>query len=702
MKLPLLSIFFIAFLAVFAESKVLTYENIVSKIYDLPALAKLPDPGEKGALFSSYDRRSKFDKKSDSYINWYANADWAGFVRQEGEKVVLAEIDGPGVIWRIWSASLGDGKVKIYLDGKLAIDILWKDYFSGKIAPFNRDGLVYRTAGGWNNYTPISFQKSCKIVTKATIEQSEKFKIDPGVWGKFFHFNYTVFPKNTKVQTFKMKFSAEENKALDKANKILTSNLGKNPVVYKNVGEEFVIWNIPAGETRFLELTGNRAITSLKIKIPQSQNLKNLLRQLTLSINWDKEKSPSVWSPIGDYFGTAPGINEYKSLVMGMMESKSQRLEVRDQGTPLNPKINQSKNPVSFIFYSYWYMPFKNHAKISIKNESDKDQKVYLIVEHAPLNSSFNNLGYFHAKWHRDLNPDKKQPLDWKILETSGRGRFVGTMLHIWNPKGQWWGEGDEKFYVDGEKFPSTFGTGSEDYFGYAWCIPEIFSSAYHSQTTNFHNRGHISNNRWHIGDNIPFQKSFSAYIEKYFKNSRPTFYAGIAYWYLSKNGVDEIKETPVKDRLGYYVGLKIYKEKNAFEGETLKITKISKGKTETQSMISFGNLWSEDNQLWWNNTESNAFIEFEINQPEKAEKDLIAQFAKAHDYAIIQIYFNGKKVGSPIDLYNYDVIASGKLNLGKVKIKKGKNILKIKIIGANPKARKAYLVGLDYIKFEK
>ncbi len=705
MKFSFLFIVFFSFFTICAESKDLTYENIISKIYDLPALAKLPEVGEKGALFSSYDRKSKYDEKTDSYIDWYANADWAGFVRQEGENVVLAEIDGPGVIWRIWSALLGDGKVKIYLDGKLAIDILWKDYFSRKVAPFNRDGLVYTTpAKGWNNYTPISFQKSCKIVAKATIEQSEKFEIDSGVWGKFFHFNYTVFPKNTKVQTFKMQLSPKENKALDKANKILTSNLGNNPVSHKNTGEEIIIWEIPAGETRFLEITGKRVITSLKIKIPNSKNIKDTLRLLTLSINWDKEKNPSVWSPLGDYFGTAPGINEYKSLVMGMVNSKNHKREgnLSNSSNSSNSSIQKSKNPVSFTFYSYWYMPFKKQAKISIKNESDKDQKVSLIVEHAPHNFSFDNLGYFHAKWHRDIKGDEKQPLDWKILGTSGRGRFVGTMLHIWNPKGKWWGEGDEKFYVDGEKFPSTLGTGSEDYFGYAWCSPDLFSSAYHSQTTNFYNRGHVSNNRWHIGDNIPFQTSFEGYIEKYYKNSRPTFYAGIAYWYLSENGVDEIKETPVKDRLGYYIGLKVFKEKDALEAEKLTIANISKGKTKVQKMIQFGNDWSEDNQLWWNNTDSNAFIEFEINQQKKAEKKLIAQFTKAHDYAIIQIYFNGKKVGRPIDLYNYDVIASGKLNLGKIILKKGKNILKIKIIGINPKARKAYMVGIDYIKFEK
>jgi len=504
-----------------------------------------------------------------------------------------------------------------------------------------------------------------------------------------------------------MNLSPDENKALDKANKVLTANLGENPVVYKNTKKKSASWNIPAGKTKTLNITGKRAITTLKIKIPENKNYDDLLRQLTLSINWDNEKSPSVWSPVGDFFGTAPGINEYKSLVMGMAGIGCQRSGVRGQDSRgISKNKDQStkykaQSTNAFEFYSYWYMPFKNQAKISIKNESDKAQKISLFVEHAPLKSTFDNLGYFHAKWHRDLKTDKKQPMDWKIMETSGRGRFVGTMLHIWNPKGQWWGEGDEKFYVDGEKFPSTIGTGSEDYFGYAWCSPEIFSSAYHSQTTNFFNRGHISNNRWHIGDNIPFQKSFTAYIEKYFKNSRPTFYAGIAYWYLSKNGVDKIEETPVKDRLGYYIGFKIYKEKNALEAEKLPVANISNGKTKTQSMVNFGNVWSEDNQLWWTDAGVDDFIELEIDSPENSEKNLIAQLTTAPNYAKIQLYFNGKKVGNEIDGFSPRVAASGQINIGKVKIKKGENILKIKITGANPKAKKSYMVGLDYVKFE-
>ena len=677
-----LSIIFISCFAFGARNEVLTYSDIIAKLYDLPALAKLPKKGEKCALFSSYDRASKYDEKTDSYIQWEANCDWKGFVKQEGEALVLAEMNGPGVVWRMWSATVAEGNVRIYLDGNLAIDLPWKDYFSGNVPPFNRKGLVYNAAQGWNNYTPIPFQKSCKIVTKITKNQQENLKVAQGTYGKFFQFTYSLFPKNTKVQTFNMKLSAEENAALDKANEILTTKLGKNPVKYKNTKPEKVIWNIQPGKSKTLKITGKRAITTLKIQIPKHENYNDLLRQLTLSITWDNQNSPSVWSPIGDFFGTAPGINEYKSLVMGMMENKAQ-------------------NSNKFEFYSYWYMPFEKNAKISIKNESDKTQKIILFVEHAPIKSSFDNLGYFHAKWHRDLSPNKKRPIDWTVLKTKGRGRFVGMMLHIWNARGGWWGEGDEKFFVDGEKFPSTFGTGSEDYFGYAWCNPKIFSAPFHSQTTNKINRGQISVNRWHITDNIPFQKSFEADIEKYFQNSRKTLYAAVAYWYLDKSGIDPIKKTPLKDRIGYCTGLEIYNEKSAFECEKFSKIKFSNGKTNTQNLAMFGNKWSNDEQLFWTDANPKDFIEFEIYNDENIEKNLFAQFTKANDYAIIQLYFNGKKVGKKIDLYSPIIDVTGKLKLGKVKFKKGKNILKIKIIGANPKAVKSYFVGVDFFKFE-
>jgi hypothetical protein len=126
-------------------------------------------------------------------------------------------------------------------------------------------------------------------------------------------------------------------------------------------------------------------------------------------------------------------------------------------------------------------------------------------------------------------------------------------MLHVWNPKGRWWGEGDEKFFIDGETFPSTFGTGSEDYFASAWGFPSQFHSAYHNVTYSAPGWKHTNVNRWHVSDDVPFQQSFDGCIEKYYANDRPTLYAATAYWYLKPGGTDPYEPVPAGQRTDYY-----------------------------------------------------------------------------------------------------------------------------------------------------
>src|SRR5262245_18735577 len=97
---------------------------------------------------------------------------------------------------------------------------------------------------------------------------------------------------------------------------------------------------------------------------------------------------------------------------------------------------------------------------------------------------------------------------DYNFVDVAGKGVFVGDSLHVVNPVKGWWGEGDEKIYIDGETFPSHFGTGTEDYYGYACCSPDKFYHPYHNQPRcdgpgNF---GNTSVNRWHILDTIPFE----------------------------------------------------------------------------------------------------------------------------------------------------------------------------------------------------
>jgi hypothetical protein len=652
-----------------AAAEDLSYVDLVGRLTDLEHLATLPPEGDTCAQWSSYDRGSRYE--DGKYLGWAANGDGNGCIRTEGDRIVMAEMDGPGCIWRIWSAKADQGHVKVYLDGAEtpAIDLPFDGYFNRKHKPFAYESLVYTAARGRNNYVPIPYQKSCKIVAEKG-------------WGRYFQFVYETFPKGTKVPTFSMALSAEETKALDAAHKVLTEGLGRDPAGAR-VGEKTIAGNatVPAGKTMpFVRVDGPRAITAIRVKagpFASRDDEVNVLRQLAIRITWDGAAQPAVWTPLGDFFGTAPGINEYKSLPLGMT----------DDG-----------------FYAFWYMPFAKEVLVEIANDGQADQRLEVRVTHAPLSRPIGNLGRFHAKWHRDAflpEDPARRAIDWTLLTTRGRGRFCGVMLHVWNPRGGWWGEGDEKFFVDGENFPSTIGTGSEDYFGYAWCTAQVFHRAYHNQTIASGNKGHVSVNRWHLGDNIPFQESFDGYIEKYYPNRKPTLYAAVAYWYQAPGGEDPYKPLPVADRTGYYVEPEIPHVKGALEGEKLKVLSKTAGNARPQDMANFGPGWSGESQLWWTQAKAGDRLVLELPVAETGTYKLIANLTKAIDYGIHQLSLDGRKLRPPIDLFNDGVVPTGRIDLGTHDLQKGGHKLTVEITGANPKAVKAYMFGLDYVKLE-
>jgi hypothetical protein len=629
----------------------------------------LPVPGEKCQQWSSYDRASRYDEATGKYVAWDANGDGGGIIRREGDVSVVAEMEGPGVIWRIWSALADKGHVKIYLDGAAAptIDLPFIGYFDGKNSPFDYPALVHNSGGGQNCYVPIPFQKSCKIT------------MDKG-WGSYYQFVYTTYPKDTVIPTFTPNLGVKEKAALARVDKFLTYDLGSDPAG-KRQGEKSVskTLSVPAGKsTTVATLKGKSAITAINVKFDPAamSDAYKTLREVVLKISWDGEKTPSVWVPLGDFFGTAPGVNKHTSLPLGMSTDGD--------------------------CYSYWYMPFTNGAKVEIQNDGKKPFPMQMSITTAPLTGATDQLGRFHAKWHRDafLPAEKERAIDWTMLKAQGQGRFCGVMLHVWNPRGGWWGEGDEKFFVDGEKFPSTIGTGSEDYFGYAWCNPQLFQNAFHNQTISQGNAGNVSVNRWQIADNVPFQKSFEGDIEKYFPNTNPTLYAATVIWYQAPGQADPYQPvTSIEDRNGYYgipVSVRI---PGAREAETLKVVGTAPGQVRTQDL--FGIKLSEDRQLWWTGAKPGDKLVLALPVKKSGSFDLEAQFVKAVDYGIVQLYLDDAKLGGPIDLYNDGVVSTGPVDLGTQTLTEGDHKLTIEIVGANDKAAKAYLVGLDYIKLK-
>ena len=646
----------------------ITYPDLVRRLTDLQHLATMPEPGETTRQWSSYDRHSYYDAATDKYVGWNANGDNNGVIRMEGTNAVLAEMTGPGCIVRIWSAAPKAGHVQIYLDDAPtpAVDLPFAEYFDGKQAPFTRSALVNIVGSGRNNDTPIPYQKSCKIIAS------------PG-WGAYYHFDYTTFPKGTKVPTFTRQLNDADTAALDEANRILShcSPLEASGPQKENNLNGTLHAN---GGTLHKTLEGPNAIVAVRarLNLPPSPADRDVLRQVTLQIRWDGETSPSVWAPFGDFFGTAPGANPYQSLPCGLTQDG--------------------------WWFANWYMPFARNTEITVRNDGPEDRRLELEIISAPLDGDLSQLARFHAKWHRDIflptRPDRA--IDWPLLKTTGVGRFVGAELHIWNPRAGWWGEGDEKYFVDGEKFPSTFGTGSEDYFGYAWGNAALFQNAFHNQTHNDGgNRGHISVNRWLIADQVPFQKSFEGDIEKYFSNARPTLYDCTVYWYLKPGGEDPYAPVPLADRLGYYAQPSARKVPGAIEGEQMKILSKTGGDPHVQDMSGFGDGWSNDAQLWWTGAQPGDRLDLVLPVARSGNYTLAAQFTKARDYGIVQMSMDGKPLGAPLDFYHSSVIPTGEQELGACDLSAGKHILTVGIVGANEKAAKSYLFGLDYVKLK-
>lgn len=514
----------------FAQVDSVSFTDILKRYHNLSQLSVLPENGEESSMFSSYDRNSKYNAENDIYMNWRANYDGDGFIRMEDDKFVLAHIKGTGMVNRIWSAKPETGNITIEIDGKDVLSLPAENLFNGDQEPFNFPGFVYISAKGCNNYIPICFQKECKI-------KAEKD------WGKFYQINYFLFPEGTVVPAFKGFFSKSEQVLLTKTEEKIGE--ARNIIPYKNQIKKAIKKDItinPRERKEIFSVLGAMAIARLEIDLLKNDYLDDLLRNLEIEIYWDDNTEPAVKCPLGAFFGATihewNRLSEFSSVPLGMVDKK---------------------------MYSNWHMPFKKKASIVLINKGIRKINIKGNIQLAENKHATNEFGYFHLKWNNGLKKiEEERWPDRLLLDIKGKGRFCGMMLTVLNPLGGqengydlpmynaqwWWGEGDEKFYVDGEKFPSTFGTGTEDYFGYAWGWPQKFSKPFHCQTyttaeglsdiesnaPQYVQNGNrvVSMNRFQISDNVPFQRSFFATLEQYYPDERPIKFQTALFYYLN------------------------------------------------------------------------------------------------------------------------------------------------------------------------
>ncbi|MBX3271072.1 MAG: DUF2961 domain-containing protein [Sandaracinaceae bacterium] len=469
-----------------------TLAELVGQMSSLDHLARAPSPAYRTLQASSWDRRSTDPSNPSDVDGWFANRDWGWFEREVEvagrRELVMAEADGAGAIMRIWSAA-PMGTIRIYVDDfdtpaiEVSMATLLSEAHPDFGAPFG-----YVVARGANLYFPIPFARRMRITT-------DEGEVSPGL---YYIVNYRLYEGAVDVEPWSPAAMAGAREAIEAARATLTDPEG-----------------LVRGERRAVPLPGTimapsasgGVIRELTVHAPTATE--EALRAAVLAIAFDGEET--IRTPVGDFFGTGPGLNGLSTLALATF-------------------------PATGRFVSRLPMPFAREARVEI--EGALDATVEIVLDEWDFDRASRHL---HAGWHGTGVVESQPKRDMDLAVLTGSGTYVGMHLVVVNPINEWWGEGDEKFYVDGDAFPTWFGTGTEDYFGYAYTDLSLFHAPYHAQsrtglTTQV---GHVSNLRVHVIDAIPFRTRLDLDMELWAWVPSEISFDWVLYWYARDGAHD-------------------------------------------------------------------------------------------------------------------------------------------------------------------
>jgi len=297
----------------------------------------------------------------------------------------------------------------------------------------------------------------------------------------------------------------------------------------------------PKSNTLIAVMNKPGAIKHIWITMDSREILFN--NKVILRMYWDDEEYPSVEVPVGDFFGAGSGKTvNFSSLPFQM-----------------NPENGKS-------FNCWLPMPYSKNAKITVENQCSQEVLFYYYIDYEEWADVPANLAYFHSQYRNcecegelEILSDSEGCMtkneeflgkgenvtgngNYIILDANGKGHYIGCFLNWFNLRTtrewNWYGEGDDMIFIDGEKWPpSLHGTGTEDYFGSAWCPTQQFSSPYHGLILSGGDNwsGISSMYRFHIEDPVYFEKAILATIEHGHGNKRSDFISSVAFWYQTE-----------------------------------------------------------------------------------------------------------------------------------------------------------------------
>jgi hypothetical protein len=477
---------------------VVSLASELKPFYDIADLPAYRDETVMGQT-SSYDTTGGND---DGFSGRYSY-----LRRLSDSSLVIFDVQGPGVINRIWTPTPSEDSLDFYIDDTIhaAFTIKYKDLFSGKVFPFITP-LCNNQLGGYYCYLPIAFQKRCMIVYR-------------GKQTQFHQIGYRLFTKGTSVKKFNPQLDAEEKAALQQ----IQSRWNKKNQTVHNFFEPVKSTSLKTSKIQFQLRPGekhtvlqiDRGGRIVGIELVPASSFEGLSKDIDIKITWDNETVPAVYCPVADFFGYAFGKASMQSLLIGTSGNKN---------------------------YCYFPMPFDRSAKIELvyrKSQSRKTSDPLMITANVFFTHQARDVekeGKLYTYWNNKPSVPLHQPHEF--LKITGKGHYVATVLQArgLEPGMTLFFEGDDSTVVDGKL--SMHGTGSEDYFNGGWYAmmdrwDGPFSMPLSGALDYSLPLSRTGGYRLFLTDKIPFAKNIYHSIEHGpEQNNKPASYTSVAYYY--------------------------------------------------------------------------------------------------------------------------------------------------------------------------
>lgn len=622
----------------------------IQELYRLDRLAVLKESIEAASV-SSYDRTGG---NNDGFGGQYS------FVRKEKDGLVIADLKGSGVIYRIWTPTPTDDMLEFYFDGENepGIKVKFRDLFLGKHPVFIRP-LVGYGAGGFYSYVPLTYEKSCKIFIKAERLQ-------------FYQINYARYPEGTPIVSFPKQPADEYRTHLEKAGKLFDS-----------YGSDVSSYAVPPGGA--IERFGTKVLlkSSESVKIFETDRPGRIVgirisppfalagkeRGVILRAYWDGDEEPAILCPAGDFFGYAWGEPATKSLLVGTANGTN---------------------------YCYFPMPFDQSARIELLCEHSPAEETELEAEvlFVPV-ARRENEGRFYAIWRRENPTTKGKP--FTFIETEGRGHLVGFIQQSqgFESGNTYFFEGDDQTTIDGELV--IHGTGSEDFYNGGWydvtgrwdskrSFPLSGCLGYKKHL------GRTGGYRFLLGDAYSYRKSIVQTIEHApTGNDLLNDYCAVTFLYSQDRPTCEFAlpapaERKVIDlkRIVFATWWNIPISAFSYRNATLtKSTEKLDGKD-----VRFLSLRAEGNDTFGHH-----FICFICELPAAGKYRISLDAVKGPSQGKVQMFMDEAPVGPELDLYAAERECALDEYIGTLNLSEGPNKILFKLVGKHSESKG---LGLD------